>query len=112
MGLLGVCYKELGLVRIWTRIGHGHHTAGVELGSDCQLRETLTGKGSGGQPYAVPSEDVEMADGPRFFLTLMVDRISSSKGLAQMDWPPLPVPLGSPVWIIKALMLRWKMQPS
>ena len=44
-------------------------------------------------------------DGPSV-LTLMVDRISSSKGLAQMDWPPLPVPVGSPVWIINDLMLR------
>ena len=34
MGLLGVCYEELGLVRIRSRIGHGHHTAGIELGSE------------------------------------------------------------------------------
>ena len=34
MGLLAVCYEELGLVRIWTRVGHGHHAAGVKLGSE------------------------------------------------------------------------------
>ena len=31
MGLLGVCYEELGLVCICTRVGHGHHAAGVKL---------------------------------------------------------------------------------
>ena len=34
MRLLGVCDEELGLVRIWARIGHSHHPAGVELGSE------------------------------------------------------------------------------
>lgn len=38
MGLLGVCYEELGLVRIWARICHGHHAAGVKLGSEERAR--------------------------------------------------------------------------
>ena len=29
--------------------------------------------------------------------TFKVERISSAKGLPQIDWPPLPVPAGSPV---------------
>lgn len=36
--------------------------------------------------------------------TFRVDRISSGKGLPQIDWPPLPVPVGSPAWIMKPLM--------
>ena len=34
VGLLGVCYEELRLVRVWSRIGHGYHSARVELGSE------------------------------------------------------------------------------
>ena len=34
--------------------------------------------------------------------TLSVVRISSSNGASQIDCPPLPVPVGSPVWIMKS----------
>ena len=36
--------------------------------------------------------------------TFRVDRISSGKGLPQIDWPPFPVPVGSPAWVMKPLM--------
>jgi hypothetical protein len=36
--------------------------------------------------------------------TFRVERISSGKGLPQIDWPALPVPVGSPVWTMKPLM--------
>lgn len=45
MRLLAVCYEELRLVRIWARIGHGHHPAGVELGSE----ERASGREERGQ---------------------------------------------------------------
>ena len=60
MGLLAVCYKELGLVRIWSRISHGNHATGVELGSEEIARgekgavrssANAEGKRSGGQPH-------------------------------------------------------------
>ena len=37
---------------------------------------------------------------------------SSSKLSPYMDSPPIPVPVGSPPWIIKSLIIRWKMTPS
>jgi hypothetical protein len=38
--------------------------------------------------------------------TFKVDLISSGKVVPQMLWPPLPVPVGSPVCIMKPRMLR------
>jgi len=75
MGLFGVCYKELGLVRIWSRVGHGYHAAGVELGSEEMARgrerapsvhrERREEKEAEGSRTA---RDVGTADGPRFLL--------------------------------------------
>lgn len=48
-----------------------------------------------------------MASIPRL-LNLSVDRISSGKGRPQIDCPPLPVPVGSPVWIMKFLMFLFE----
>ena len=39
---------------------------------------------------------------------LSVSRISSGNLPPQMDAPPRPVPVGSPPWIMKPFMLRWK----
>ena len=50
---------------------------------------------------SVDRRDITMA------LTFNVERTSSAKGLPQMDWPPLPVPVGSPPCIIKPLMFLW-----
>jgi hypothetical protein len=38
--------------------------------------------------------------------TFKVERTSSGNGLPQIELPPLPVPVGSPVWIMKPLMFR------
>ena len=43
---------------------------------------------------------------PGLTLTFKVDLISSGKVVPQMLWPPLPVPVGSPVCIMKPRMLR------
>ena len=37
---------------------------------------------------------------------------SSLKGSPYTDSPPRPVPVGSPVWIMKSLMTRCQMTPS
>lgn len=75
MGLFDVCYEELGLVRIWSRVGHGYHAAGVELGSEViargrerapsvhrERREEKEAEGSH------TAKDVRIYDGPRFLL--------------------------------------------
>jgi len=37
---------------------------------------------------------------------------SSSNFRPQTDSPPRPVPVGSPPWTMKSLMMRWKTMPS
>lgn len=59
--------------------------------------------------YKVDQVMDELELGPS---TFKVDLISSGKVVPQMLWPPLPVPVGSPVCIMKPRMLRWKMQLS
>jgi len=53
--------------------------------------------------YAMKNWDL-LVSGPEFAIAMTpralnfrVDRISSGKGLPQIDWPPFPVPVGSPV---------------
>lgn len=45
-------------------------------------------------------------EGDPALLTLSVERISSGTGFPQIDWPPFPVPVGSPVCTMKFRMLR------
>ena len=67
MGLLAVCYEELGLVCICTRVGHGHHAAGVKLGSE-QGGEKGDGQNARitaeRKRAAVGAQEVGTADGP------------------------------------------------
>lgn len=44
----------------------------------------------------VSGPELAIASIPRL-LNFSVDRISSANGLPQMDWPPFPLPPGSPV---------------
>lgn len=45
-----------------------------------------------------------------YWFTLRFSWNSSLNSLFQMLLPPLPVPVGSPVWVMKPLMFRWNMQ--
>ena len=38
MRLLGIGDEELGFIRVWSRVGHGHHPACVELKKIIMLR--------------------------------------------------------------------------
>ena len=81
MGLFRVGDKELRFVGVWAGIRHGKDSTVVELLETIkQLIKTSTTTGG----------NVEVN-------TLSVERISSSNGLPQILWPPLPVPPGSPV---------------
>ena len=38
--------------------------------------------------------------------------LESNSPLISRSEPPIPVPNGSPPWIIKPLIMRWKVSPS
>ena len=90
--LFSIRDKELGLVGVRSRICHCDDATGVELWvgkNDEHGRQRC-------QKFGLrrrSGESGEWTQGDTF----NVERISSAKGLPQIDWPPLPVPVGSPV---------------
>jgi hypothetical protein len=101
MELLAVCYEELGLVRIWTRVGHRHHAARVELGSEQRTREGSqppTGKEGEGS-WSTPKVGIALVshfDGGSDFVLerLSPDRLATlpqTNGITGLDHESLDV---------------------
>mmetsp|Transcript_8615 Transcript_8615/g.35906 ORF Transcript_8615/g.35906 Transcript_8615/m.35906 type:complete len:249 (-) Transcript_8615:191-937(-) len=59
---------------------------------------------------ALPLSELAIATTP-LWLNRSREWISSGKGSPYAASPPSPVPVGSPVWMMKSLTMRWKMHP-
>jgi hypothetical protein len=77
---------------------------------NCALLESGPEFAMATMPRALNCEGDQFLPLERWWLacTLSVERISSENGAPQIDWPPLPVPVGSPVWIMKFLIFLQK----
>lgn len=84
-----VCFRSRLICRALTEIVRVHH------------------ENRGNRPAGTPSPS-QTAGMPLFPGQHFPVPTSSSNFPPQMDSPPLPVPVGSPPWIIKSLMTRWK----